>query len=447
MRRAPVLLAALLAVTGAAAGTAQAEPARAQQSLSLGREIARQVPKELRGFYAARGNRPLWLAPDGRAGPALAPLRALLDSAALDGLKPRAVRAADLRKAIAQADERPGDPQRLARLELAASRAYARYVEALRKAPRAAMIYETVALQPAIPTPEASLRAAAAAPSLAGWIKAMGWMNPLYAPLRAALGEPRYSEAERGRIALNLARVRAIPAISAGRWVLVDAASARLWMYEGARPVGSMKVVVGKPDTQTPVMAGFLRYALVNPYWNLPDDLMPSRVTDKVLEQGPGFVRANGFEVLSGWDADARVLDPRKVDWRAVKTGTQTVRARQLPGPDNFMGRVKFMFPNPQGIYLHDTPERELLSRADRQFSNGCVRLEDAARLGRWLLGKPLPRPGRKPEQRIELPVPVPIYLTYLTAQPAEAAIAFRSDVYGLDGAASGGGRRMAGAR
>lgn len=108
------------------------------------------------------------------------------------------------------------------------------------------------------------------------------------------------------------------------------------------------------------------------------------------------------------------------------------MRARQLPGPGNFMGAVKFMFPNDQGIYLHDTPERALLSQAERYFSNGCVRLEAAARFGRWLLGKPLPR-SRTPEKRVELPEPVPIYITYLTAAPDGAAIRFRPDVYGRD--------------
>ena len=112
--------------------------------------------------------------------------------------------------------------------------------------------------------------------------------------------------------------------------------------------------------------------------------------------------------------------------------GERAGRARPLPGPANFMGAVKFMFPNEQGIYLHDTPERDLLAKDPRFFSNGCVRLEAAARLGRWLFGKPLPR-SRQPERRVELPVPVPIYITYLTAAPEGAIIRFRPDVYGRD--------------
>ena len=97
------------------------------------------------------------------------------------------------------------------------------------------------------------------------------------------------------------------------------------------------------------------------------------------------------------------------------------------------MGVVKFMFPNEQGIYLHDTPDKELLLKNARQFSSGCVRLEDATRFGRWLLNQPLPRKTKEPEQRVELPEAVPVYLTYLTAMPSNGRIAFQPDVYAQD--------------
>jgi murein L,D-transpeptidase YcbB/YkuD len=97
------------------------------------------------------------------------------------------------------------------------------------------------------------------------------------------------------------------------------------------------------------------------------------------------------------------------------------------------MGRVKFMFPNDLGIYLHDTPEKALLKRSDRHLSNGCVRLEDAPRLARWLMGKPLPATMKVPEQNVPLARPVPIYLTYLTATPTEHGIGILKDVYQRD--------------
>ena len=94
---------------------------------------------------------------------------------------------------------------------------------------------------------------------------------------------------------------------------------------------------------------------------------------------------------------------------------------------------MKFMFPNELGVYLHDTPERDLLREAARQFSAGCVRVEDAPRLARWLFGRPLAASGRRPEQQVPLPEPVPVYITYLTAAPEGDRIAFRPDAYGRD--------------
>lgn len=98
------------------------------------------------------------------------------------------------------------------------------------------------------------------------------------------------------------------------------------------------------------------------------------------------------------------------------------------------MGKVKFEFPNAYGIYLHDTPDRHLLREDQRQLSSGCVRLEDAGKLHRWLMGKPLPNRLRDPEQIVQLPEIVPIYITYLTAKPEGKTIAFRDDPYSLDG-------------
>jgi murein L,D-transpeptidase YcbB/YkuD len=205
-------------------------------------------------------------------------------------------------------------------------------------------------------------------------------------------------------------------------------------MYEDGKPVDSMKVVVGKPELQTPIMSGFIRYAILNPYWNIPNDLVQDTIAPNVLERGIGYLKQGRYQVLADWRHDAPVLDPKKVDWLAVRKGLANVHVRQLPGGDNFMGKVKFEFPNPQGIYLHDTPDMHLMKLDERQLSSGCVRLEDAGRMHRWLMGKPLPSRVADAEKQVNLPEPVPIYITYLTASPDGTAIAFRDDPYGLDG-------------
>jgi murein L,D-transpeptidase YcbB/YkuD len=141
------------------------------------------------------------------------------------------------------------------------------------------------------------------------------------------------------------------------------------------------------------------------------------------------------MEALSDWSEAAQPLDPKTIDWSAVASGAQEIRLRELPGAGNSMGRVKFIFPNEDGIYLHDTPDRDLLKKPDRHFSNGCIRLEDAATLGRWLLGKPITAAAtaKTPEQAVPLHVGVPIYLTYLTATATDKGVAFRNDIYGRD--------------
>jgi len=123
----------------------------------------------------------------------------------------------------------------------------------------------------------------------------------------------------------------------------------------------------------------------------------------------------------------------RSNDWQKVADGTTEVHIRQLPGRANAMGVMKFMFPNNQGVYLHDTPQKELLTEASRMFSGGCVRLEDAPRLGRWLFGEPLSSSSSAPEQRVDLAKPVPVYITYLTMLPNGTELATYPDVYNRD--------------
>jgi murein L,D-transpeptidase YcbB/YkuD len=136
---------------------------------------------------------------------------------------------------------------------------------------------------------------------------------------------------------------------------------------------------------------------------------------------------------VSAFSTDARVIDPAEVNWQAVASGQQDLAVRQMPGGDNAMGRVKYMFPNELGIYLHDTPERNLFGKPERRFSSGCVRVEDANRLGQWLFGRPLPVKTKTPEQQVNLPKPVPVYITYLTAAPEGSHIVYRTDHYGRD--------------
>lgn len=207
-------------------------------------------------------------------------------------------------------------------------------------------------------------------------------------------------------------RTSAIP--TRGRAVLVDAASARLYMIQNGRVVDSMRVIVGKPDTATPELRSTLWYATLNPYWNVTPELTRTLIAPNVLRLGYPYLQRQGYEVVTDFGKGGKVLRPESVDWRAVAAGQKRVLVRQRPGPANSMGEVKFSIPNSDGIYLHDTPRKELFSSDDRSLSHGCVRLEDAPRLARWLLGRDPDAKDAGPEQYVPIPTGVPIVITYL---------------------------------
>ncbi len=427
---------------------------------------------ELLSFYAERDFQPVWT--DGT------------DQALLDLLPPRPDLVAAL-NAI-----RPGDRRARLRGDMMLSQAFLDAArDSARPPQRNAMRYIDPGLAPTLPGDSALLYALAAAPSPIAFARASLARNPAYdglvrglATWRARWGRlPRIQVAAnrpdqlRRRLGLaanadpgselrafqrvhglavtgradaatlaalnrgaayyeqvilaNIERARAIPAVQ-GRYVLVDTASARLWMIEDGRIRDSMLVIVGKRAMPTPEMAGLIRYAALNPYWNLPPDLIRERARNAAA-RGPRVLSAERLQVLSDWSEQARTLDPRRVDWRAVAAGRRLVNMRQLPGPQNVMGRVKFMLPNDLGVYLHDTPNRALFARADRRESSGCVRLEDAQRLGRWLFGGDMPRSDGTPEQRVDLPRPIPVYITYLTVLPTRDGLVFQRDAYRRD--------------
>lgn len=487
-RPAARLLRALALAAGLAAVSAPGSPQRAAEPHSaLPAELAPiDVGEEIASFYRDRGFRPLWgagsrLRPEARKLLSLVPHDPGLASAV------EAARSGD-HDSLARADL----------LLSRAFAAWVRDLR--RPPELASMRYIDPGLAPEPASVREILDAAAAAPSLAEHLDSVRRINPafdglsrglaayrsrwsrlpqipvaagptLHARLRRRLGlRPTASAADLAArlrefqavhglatsgsvdaptiaalnagaahyerlIALNLERARAIPARPGGRYVLVDAASARLWMVEDGRIRGAMKVVVGKSGMQTPAMAGLVRYAVLNPYWNLPPDLIRVRARN-VLRRGPSAIARERLQILSDWSPRARLLNARQVSWSAVAAGRRYVNLRQRPGPDNMMGRVKFMMPNDLGIYLHDTPLKQHFDRSDRRISSGCVRLEDARRLARWLFRGAPPTPSGAAEQRVDLPEPVPVYITYLTALPTREGIVFREDSYGRDRAA-----------
>ncbi len=417
LRNIGVALSLLLAAAPLVSTPANAAPPTVVAGMGLG------------DFYNARKGAPLWFSPN--SGSAAQALLELLRNSNTDGLSPDRYGLSALEQAVAEASR--GKRKAIERADPMLSQALANYVLDLKQQPNLGIMYVDAQLKPATPTTRAILEQTAAAPSLDSYVRTMGWMNPIYGQLRQALIDRRYAtDHERELLELNLERARALPA-GKGRFVLVNAAEQRLYMWDDRRPVDSMRVVVGKPKNPTPLMAAYIRFASLNPYWYVPPDLATERIAPNVVKRGLKYLDELGYEVMSDWTRDATTIDPKTIDWKGVADGKIEVMIRQKPGPHNSMGRIKFMFPNDAGVYLHDNPERELFEQAARLYSGGCVRLEDAWRLSQWLFHRELTWEGASTEEPVMLVPPVAVYITYLTAMPNGSSIAFFDDVYGRD--------------
>lgn len=380
--------------------------------------------------YATYRIQPIWLR-GGVPGPAVAQLISILQRAPFDGFADGPRLASEVQAALAQAAS--GKAEDRAAAERVLSTAWVSYVQELKR-PTKGMIYAFPVLKPQGTAPESILLTAAGAPSLEQYLANTSRPNPLYTQLRDA----GWAEAQASgnmtpdpRLLANLDRLRSVP--STGQFLLVDSGSSTLTLYRDGQPVDSMKVITGTKELPTPLIASIMYYITYNPYWHAPDHLVRKTIAPTVLRQGMTYLKSHGYHVIDEWSETANIIDPASVDWKAAAAGSLHLRIRQDPGPLNSMGKLKFPFPNPEDIYLHDTPSKALFAKDQRNLSNGCVRVEDAKRLGRWLLGQDPVAPGTDAETRVQIPKGMPIFLTYITAQVRDGKLTYLPDVYGWD--------------
>jgi len=389
------------------------------------------VPADVDAAYATYRIQPIWTR-HGLDETAVAQLISILQRSPFDGLEDGPALAAQVQAAAAQAR---GNPAALPSAEPIFSTAWVRYVRAIKR-PTPGMIYAYPVLKPHGTRAEEILLTAAAAPSLQRYLASTAAVNPIYSQLRdTAWAEAQASGnlAPDPRLLANLDRVRSLPA--SGRYLLVDSGSSTLTLYDNGQPVDSMRVITGTRELPTPLIASMMYYITYNPYWHAPDHLVRKTIAPTVLRQGMAYLKSHGYHVIDEWSPTANTIDPTSIDWKAAAAGTLHLMIRQDPGPLNSMGNLKFPFPNPENIYLHDTPSRALFAKDERNLSNGCVRVEDAKRLGRWLLGEDPVAPGTDAETNVKLPKGTPIYLTYITAQVVDGKVTYLPDLYGWDSA------------
>lgn len=247
------------------------------------------------------------------------------------------------------------------------------------------------------------------------------------------------------QIELTLERLRWLPDLSRGRLIAVNIPMFRLWAWDHVPsddpPVLTMDVIVGRAlDTRTPVFTDQMEYVVFRPYWNVPASILRNEMIP-AIKRDTGYLERQNLEIVRGQGDNSPVLAPTLE--HIAELGRGGVRIRQRPGPANALGLIKFMFPNQNDVYMHDTPATQLFSRSRRDFSHGCIRVEDPARLAEWVVGhdpawtrdRIVAAMNGTPNRRVDLPEPIQVVIYYTTAivQPEDDAVYFADDVYGHD--------------
>ena len=223
------------------------------------------------------------------------------------------------------------------------------------------------------------------------------------------------------QLLINMGRMRWMPNRPSGNLIVVNIPEFVLHLYDGQKKVFDINVVVGKEGHNTMMFTGDLNQIVFSPYWNVPPSIVRNEILPAVAKD-PGYLARNNMEEV-GMEGDLPKI-------------------RQLPGPDNSLGRVKFLFPNSFNIYFHDTNAKSLFNKDKRAFSHGCIRLEEPEKMAQYLLrNQPEWTPERIEdamnsgvEKYVKLKDPIPVFITYYTAWVDETGqLNFREDIYGHD--------------
>lgn len=254
------------------------------------------------------------------------------------------------------------------------------------------------------------------------------------------------------QIELALERTRWLPSFRARRVIIVNIPAFELWAFDSVTTRShfdlNMSVIVGKSlveSRQTPVFIEDMRYIVFRPYWNIPYKVAVNELLPGALEDPAGYMAKHDYELVTEFAWGATPLPNTRENLERVKSGS--VKMRQKPGGSNSLGAAKFIFPNAASVYLHGTPAQQLFSRTRRDFSHGCIRLEDPHALADWVLKTDAAWDGdrigaamsaERPE-RANLAEPFPVVLFYTTVLvDDDGTVLFYDDIYGHDAVLEG---------
>lgn len=269
-------------------------------------------------------------------------------------------------------------------------------------------------------------------------IKATGSVD---APTLAALNVPL--DARIRQVAINLQRWRWMPDDLGERHFLVNVPYYHLIAREHGKPVMDIRVVVGKPGTNTPLFSNEMETVVFSPYWNIPDSIALGE-TIPAMARDPSFLTRQNLEILRVSSSGTETVSAADVNWDDSEA-LKSFAFRQRPGSGNALGHVKFLFPNAHNVYLHDTPADNLFGKPTRAFSHGCIRVEEPEALAKYVL-RDYPEWDEQSiftamragvEKHVKLRQTIPVHIAYFTAWVDEnGGVHFQPDIYGYDQAA-----------
>lgn len=243
------------------------------------------------------------------------------------------------------------------------------------------------------------------------------------------------------QLELALERWRWLPRTFSHPPVLVNLPEFRLRALDSTlQTVLEMKIIVGAARrTPTPLLAGELNQVIFQPPWKVPLSIQRGELLPEI-KRHPEYLAAHGYEVTTS-RGEVVTADVASKDTLArLRSGEFLLR--QVPGPKNALGLVKFLFPNEASVYLHDTPAKALFAKVRRDFSHGCVRLENATEFAAWVLGEDpawsregiIAAMNGSETMQVNPPKPIPVMMTYMTAVVLETGeVTFLADLYGYD--------------
>lgn len=241
-------------------------------------------------------------------------------------------------------------------------------------------------------------------------------------------------------IELNMDRLRWLPLQTSNQYLLVNIPNFSLDVMESGQSILNMPVIVGKGANRSCVLSSKISYIEINPYWSVPDSIGRKEILPK-LQQDPNYLAKEQMNVYNGSFANPPI-DPSRIDWKKVNPNNMPYKFRQMPGEKNALGNIKFIFPNVCGIYLHDTPSRNLFGRNRRDFSHGCIRVGKPIELADYLLSDKPNWDGDRVESQIKLgkrqivylAEPMDVNIVYATVWvDNNGELQFRNDIYRID--------------